>query len=83
MDDQMTDDLRTRLAAVAAAHKDQCGDCLCGWESWEESWVMHLADAVIRELTNPIRGCTDPWHWSTGEPYRCPSCGYWMGEGYV
>lgn len=44
------DDLRTRIAAVVAAHRDQCGDCSCGWESWEESWDMHLADALIREL---------------------------------
>ncbi len=49
----MTDDLRARIAAVAA------------------------------QLTNPIRGCTDLWHWSTGEPYQCPSCGYRMGEGYT
>lgn len=44
------DDLRTRIAAVVAAHRDQCGDCSCGWESWEESWDMHLADVLIREL---------------------------------
>lgn len=43
-------DLRTRIAAVVAAHRDQHPDCSCGWESWEESWDMHLADAVIREL---------------------------------
>ena len=44
------DDLRTRIAAVVAAHRDQCGNCSCGWESWEESWDMHLADAVIATL---------------------------------
>jgi hypothetical protein len=42
-----------------------------------------VADAVIEALASPIRGCTDQWHWSTGAPFRCPSCGYWMGEGYV
>ena len=45
--------------------------------------MMFLADAVIAALTSPIRGCTDTWHWSTGEPYRCPGCGYWMGEGWM
>lgn len=48
-----------------------------------EDVALDAADAVIEELTSPIRGCTDQWHWSTGEPFRCPSCGYWMGEGYV
>ena len=56
----MTDDLRTRIAAVVAAHRDQCGNCSCGWESWfrtsewvdtradlQWQWAQHLADVLI------------------------------------
>lgn len=78
----MPDDiLRTRIAtALLGDHCVQgmtapCDDC--------RAHALRQADKVIRELTNPIRGCTDLWHWSTGKPYQCPSCGYRMGEGYV
>lgn len=65
----MTDSLRDRIAAVLSQHDVNLPD--------------KVADAVIAALTSPIRGCTDQWHWSTGEPYRCPGCGYWMGEGWM
>lgn len=28
-----------------------------------------------------VLGCRDRWHWETGEPHVCPTCGYVMGEG--
>ena len=54
----MTDDLRTRIAAVVVQHHTgedydckwplQC-ECDAKWRSPEE-WARHVADAVIREL---------------------------------
>ena len=69
----MTDDLRARIAAaiMQACHGVYMDD------------AVNAADAVAAQLTNPIRGCTDLWHWSSGEPYQCPSCSYRMGEGYA
>ena len=63
------DDLRDRIAAVVAVHRDQRPDCSCGWESWEESWDMHLADAVIRELKLTEESGNDfAYGW------KCPVC---------
>ena len=76
-------DLRTRIAAAVATVQAELAAIDIPDGTIPSPICYRYADAVIRELGNPIRGCTDPWHWSTGEPYRCPSCGYWMGEGYV
>lgn len=59
----MSDDLRTRIAAVQASHHhwDYAGalTCACGedfgvddagWEAAVTDWAQHVADAVIREL---------------------------------
>lgn len=52
----MTDDLRTRISAIAgehrfADHQTAFGDkCVCGWTSQGIAHSDHLADAVIREL---------------------------------
>jgi hypothetical protein len=55
----MSDDLRTRIAAVIVKHHTDCDDtvdgtwtqceCDAGWRR-EDEWAVHLADAVIREL---------------------------------
>lgn len=53
---KMTDDLRTRISAIAgehrfADHQTAFGDkCVCGWTSQGIAHSDHLADAVIREL---------------------------------
>lgn len=79
----MTDDLRTRIAAVLLAHGDESDavpDCICGWEwhgenLWRKSYADHLADALIRELgwDDPLsafrlRACAD-----TMDAYWCIS----------
>lgn len=47
----MTDDLRTRIAAVLTAHQRQDAQhCLCGWGKLGHSHAEHQADAVIAEL---------------------------------
>ena len=50
-------DLRTRIAKVLAAHRDNYGnDCQCGWVDNTDLYKeftgheQHVADAVIREL---------------------------------
>lgn len=61
----MSDDLRTRIWRLMEEHgvgwidngTDRCR-CLCGYRSQRlgESWHMHLADAVIRELQLTVLG---------------------------
>ena len=61
----MTDDLRTRIAAIHQAHRwgvFRCGDgyartcCRCQWRELSDgpTHAEHVADAVIRELTEVI-----------------------------
>ena len=60
-ENQMADDLRTRIAAIQQSHVFCITECSCGHRfSWEKStewreraqweWARHVADAVIREL---------------------------------
>ena len=47
----MSDDLRTRIAAVQRAHREElCEEnvCICGHHG---DYPNHVADAVIRELS--------------------------------
>ena len=54
----MSDNLRDRIAAVLKEHQDESDagpDCTCGWEwqgypLWKDSYVAHVADAVIEAL---------------------------------
>ena len=65
----MTDDLRTRIAAVQQAHHIRIdpnhpayGYCMCGFnpdadedDFWWVAHAKHVADAVIAELERPKR----------------------------
>ena len=60
---EMSDTLRTRIAALAVAHEwspdgtgeGQC-ECDARWFKTKEMWADHLADAVIRELQLTVLG---------------------------
>lgn len=50
----MTDDLRTRIAAVLCAHPDKWDGTCCGDSKLEievqNDWASHVADVLIRKL---------------------------------
>lgn len=56
MDYFVTDDLRTRIAAVLVAHPDKMDGTCCGDTGLEievqDDWALHVADAVIREVAS-------------------------------
>ena len=50
----LSDDLRTRIAAVLCAHPDKSDGTCCGAPGlgieYQQDWALHVADAVIMVL---------------------------------
>jgi len=42
--------IQERIAEILADHEPTCGDCTCGWESWDCGHSSHVASVLVAEL---------------------------------